>query len=108
MAWDRETGQLARIDPIENFFVVDTLRDGIRAGWGAWQVAYRWSYADFTDQDILGGIGDSHTLSLNWYWTAHSKMMFNLVHGNIYDHAPVGGYTDGTFTGIGARLLMDF
>jgi phosphate-selective porin OprO/OprP len=108
MCWDRETGQLARISPFENFFVVDTLRDGVRAGWGAWQLAYRWSYADFTDQNILGGIGDSHTVSLNWYWTAYSRFQIEAIRGQIDDHAPVAGFTSGDYTILGTRFSIDF
>ena len=108
MAWDRETGQLARIKPLENFFVVDTLNDGIQGGWGAWQLAYRWSYADFTDEDILGGIGDSHTLSLNWYWNAYARFQFEAIHGEVSDHAPVAGLTSGDYTILGTRFSIDF
>ena len=108
MPWDRETGQLARPEPLENFFLVDTCNDGVRGGWGAWQVAYRWSYADYTDQDILGGVGKSHTLGLNWYWNAYARMQFNAIHGEIDDHAPVAGLTSGHYTILGTRFMVDF
>ena len=108
MPWDRETGQLARVQPLENFFLVDTCNDGIRGGWGAWQIAYRWSAADFTDQDILGGVGRSHTLGLNWYWNAFARMQFNASYGEIDEHAPVAGFTAGHYTTLGTRYMVDF
>ena len=108
MPWDRETGQLARPKPLENFFIVDTADDGVQAGWGAWQLAYRWSYADYTDEDILGGIGRSHTLGLNWYWNEYSRMQFNALYGEIDDHAPVAGFTSGHYTILGMRFMVDF
>lgn len=108
MPWDRETGQLARPIPLENFFLVDTCNDGIRGGWGAWQIAYRWSHADFTDEDILGGVGDSHTLGLNWYWNPYARMQFNTVYGEIDEHAPVAGQTAGHYTITGLRFMVDF
>ena len=108
MPWDRESGTLERIRPFENFFLVNTCCDGVQSGWGAWQVAYRWSYADFTDQDILGGIGQSHTLGLNWYWTPYSRMKFNVGYGSIDDHAPVAGFTGGNYTFLGIRYMVDF
>ncbi len=108
MPWNRRTGTLSRIKPIENFFLVDTLDDGVRGGWGAWQVAYRWSYANFSDDDVLGGVGQSHTLGLNWYWNAYSRMQFNAIYGEIDDRAPVAGQTSGNYTILGARFMVDF
>ncbi len=108
MPWDRESGTLERIHPFENFFLVDTCCDGVQGGLGAWQLAYRWSYADFSDQDILGGVGNSHTLGLNWYWTPYSRMQFNVGYGTIDEHAPVAGQTAGDYTFIGARFMVDF
>jgi phosphate-selective porin OprO/OprP len=107
-AWDRETGRLERPKPLENFFLVRKQDGGIGGGWGAWQIAARWSYLTLTDKDIHGGRQEDVTLGLNWYWTPHSKLMFNLVSGNIQDRAPVNGFTGGTYTGLGARVLMDF
>ena len=108
MPWDRESGTLDRIKPFENFFLVDTCCDGVAAGWGAWQIAYRWSYADFTDQDILGGVGESHTLGLNWYWNPYARMQLNCGYGEIDEHAPVAGFTSGHYTYVGTRFMVDF
>jgi phosphate-selective porin OprO/OprP len=121
MAWDRETGQLDRLEPLENFFLVDTPHDGIRGGWGAWQIAYRWSYADFNDADITGGRGISHTLGLNWHWNPYSRLQFNAIYGQIFDHdgnddvdnnpatPPVNtGPISGDYTILGTRLMVDF
>jgi len=106
--WDREAGRVARLTPLETFFMVRTKDDRIGSGLGAWQLAARWSYLSLSDKDIRGGRQEDVTLGLNWYWTAHSKMMFNMVHGQIEDRAPVNGYSSGNFTGLGVRFLMDF
>ncbi len=114
MPWKRSAGVLDRIKPIENFFLVDTGDDGVKGGWGAWQVAYRWSYADFNDGDILGGVGQSHTLGLNWYWNAYSRVQFNAIYGEIDDHEgfdSVGnslGALSGNYTILGTRFMVDF
>lgn len=112
MPWERKTGQLGRVKPFENFFLVDTCRDGVQGGWGAWQVAARYSYADFSDDDIFGGVGQSFTLGLNWYWNANANMQFNWVHGQIDDRlVTVGGadvLTFGSYDILGARLRIDF
>ncbi len=108
MPWDREEGILGRPKPFEDFFLV-RMHDGcIGRGWGAWQVAARYSHGDLTDDDIFGGVGDSFTFGLNWYWTAHAKMQFNYIYGQIDDHAAVDGQTAGSYNIFGARFMVDF
>lgn len=113
MVWDRETGQLGRVKPLENFWLVDTCNDGVAAGWGAWQLAVRYSTADFCDDDILGGMGNSITVGLNWHWNAHARMQLNYVYGDIRnrrpdDRAPVDTETAATYHIIGTRFMVDF
>ncbi|MCA9233093.1 MAG: ATPase [Planctomycetales bacterium] len=114
--WERDSGTLGRVKPIENFFLVDTCSDGVRGGWGAWQVAYRWSYADFNDEDILGGVGQSHTLGLNWHWNPYARMQFNAIYGEIDDHEGFDdadppnslGALSGHYAILGTRFMVDF
>ncbi len=110
MPWERDSGTLGRPKPFENFFLVNRCRGGVGGGWGAWQVAARYSYADFNDDDILGGIGESLTIGLNWYWTANARMQFNWLHGKITDN----GFTrapavlSGNYDIVGTRFMVDF
>lgn len=112
MPWDRESGTLDRIKPFENFFLVDRCGDcGVGRGWGAWQIAARYSYADFTDADVRGGVGESFTAGLNWYWTAYSRMQFNYIYGEISesrlnDGNPAPDF--GNYQILGARFMVDF
>jgi phosphate-selective porin OprO/OprP len=106
--WDRETGQLGRVKPFENFFLVRQQDGGVCSGLGAWEVCIRYSYCDLTDGDIAGGVSSEVTLGLNWYWNEWSRMQFNYVHGTIIDHEPVDGYTDADFDILGMRLAMFF
>lgn len=106
--WDRETGQLDRLMPYTYFYPGTTCVDGQRTGWGAWQVAYRYSYGDLSDQDVLGGVGHSHTLALVWYLNPWAKMQLNAIYGEIDDHAPVAGETYGSYGIIGTRFACDF
>lgn len=110
MPWDRQEGKLARPIPFENFFLVDTCRDGVRGGCGAWQVAVRWSYGDLADEDIQGGIGESLTFGLNWYWNPRARMQFNCIYGNIHDNGlnAVDGIDFGDYTILGTRFMLDF
>ena len=104
----RTSGTIDRVKPFENFFRVDTCNDGIAGGWGAWQVALRYSYLDLTDNDIRGGVENNATLGLVWYLNAYSSLQVNAIYGDIEDRAPVGGFTDGHFTALGTRLRVNF
>ncbi len=91
LPWSRESGTLGRVKPHENFFLVNAC-DGERGGgWGAWQVAARYSHIDLNDADVFGGESDSVTLGLNWYWNQNANMQFNYVIGRINDSAVVDG-----------------
>lgn len=108
--WDRESGTIDRLEPFENFFLVDRLlgRPGTAFAPGALGVGARLSYLDLTDADIQGGAEANVTLGLNWWWTAYSKLQVNLIHGQIVDHAPLGGFTEGSFLGFSTRMMADF
>jgi phosphate-selective porin OprO/OprP len=108
MTWDRELGILDRVQPFENFFLVDTYDDCVAGGWGAWQVAARYSHADLSDADINGGIANEFTFAMNWYWNSYSKMQFNAIYGEITDRRPVDGQTEAFFTILGTRFIVDF
>ncbi len=104
--WNRRTGTIGRIKPFENFFSV---RDGNgcrQRGRGAWQIAARYSYADLTDDDIIGGEAQSLTLGLNWYWNQHARMQFNYITGDLDPAA--GNVAFGDYNIIGIRAMVDF
>jgi len=109
MPWDRKSGTLSRIVPFQNFWIVNRC-DGCReSGWGAWQVAARYSKADYSDQDIFGGIGESFTFGLNWYWNSNARVQFNYINGKISDRT-VNATPDvfGDYDIYGIRWMVDF
>lgn len=106
--YERTRGTIGRVEPFENFFLVDCFTGRGRSGWGAWQVALRYSYLDLTDNDIWGGVENDLTFGLVWYLNSHSSLQVNAVYGDIEDRAPVDGYTGGHFTALGTRLRVDF
>ena len=106
--YDRTSGTIGRVKPFENFFLVDRMSGGQGVGWGAWNVAFRYSYLDLSDGNVLGGIGESWTTALNWFWTPYSKVQLDLSYGTIHDHAPVGGFTGGNYFLIGTRFAVEF
>ena len=100
---------MVRRPPGSTLFPSTTLfRSGIASGWGAWQVALRYSYLDLTDNDVQGGIEENVTLGLVWYFNANSSLQFNAIYGDIRDRAPVAGFSAGHFTAMGTRLRIDF
>ncbi len=113
MPWERTSGQLGKPVPFENFFLVDRCRGGVGGGWGAWQSALRYSYGDFSDQNILGGAGESVTLGLNWWWTDCARMQFNYIVGRIDNHRldadnPASPIVQGDYQAMGTTVMCDF
>lgn len=114
MPWDRKTGTLGRIKPYENYFHVRNCDGCSDKGWGAWQVAARYSYLDMNDADIFGGIGESITLSLVWYMNQTASLQFNYIHGMINNAAVNNGAggtgvpLDSNYDILGARFRVDF
>lgn len=114
MPWERKTGILGRPKPFENFFWVDKC-DGCQGrGWGAWQVAFRYSYLDMNDADIFGGEASSYTTSLVWYWNSNASVQFNWIHGYIDDAAVANGVgntgnpVDSDYDILGLRFRIDY
>jgi len=105
---NRKVGSIARVKPFEDFFLVDRCDGGFGRGWGAWQVAARYSMLDLTDNDIQGGVGRNTTLAVNWWWNAYSRLQFNLIYSDLQDHEPVDGFTGGTALTAGLRFAADF
>ncbi|MDA1018116.1 MAG: porin [Planctomycetota bacterium] len=69
--YDRKSGVLGRIVPREDF--------GLSSGYGAWEIAARWSYLDLNDGDISGGQLHDVTAGLNWYLNRYTKLQLNYI-----------------------------
>ncbi len=106
--FDRATGTIARVEPLENFFLVRRCGGGTGHGWGAWQIAARFSYLDLSDADIRGGDQRNFTLGFNWLWNAYARMQFNYIYGEIKERGPVAGQTEGDYQILGTRFMVDF
>ena len=102
--WDRKSGTLGRLKPFENFWRVRDCEGNIQSGLGAWEVAARFSYADLTDDNIIGGEATSLTLGMNWYWNQNARMQFNYILGDIER----GAAGSGQYQIIGTRFMVDF
>jgi phosphate-selective porin OprO/OprP len=73
-----------------------------KGGIGAWQVLARVDRADFNDSSLPGGEADTYTLGLNWWPTAHTRVMLNYVNFDL------AGNQDDNGNHIGLRVAVDW
>jgi len=81
--------------PYSDFFGIGRNKWAI-GGWGAWEVAFRWSWVDLTGNNIVpanqlsnsagpppapnpGSVNET-TLALNWWWNRFTRVQFNWIH----------------------------
>lgn len=79
--------------PYTPFF--GTGRKGRIGGWGAWEVAFRWSYVDLSGtavnpanqiSNVVGpppspnaGVYNASTVGVNWWWNRFTRVQFNWI-----------------------------
>jgi phosphate-selective porin OprO and OprP len=82
--YDKRMGRFARLKPIENFVLTRTSSGspkGVGAlGTGAWELAARYSWVDLSSEDITGGVQESITAGVNWYWNYNFRIQANYLH----------------------------
>jgi phosphate-selective porin OprO/OprP len=95
--YNKQMGALDyNVTPFQEFFGVG--RDKWFCGWGAWEVAARWSYINLASNNILPanqlstgaglptspnpGVINDYTLALNWWWNAFTRVQFNYIYVN--------------------------
>jgi phosphate-selective porin OprO/OprP len=52
-------------------------------GWGAWQVAARFSRLDLDDRDVSGGTETNGTFAINWYPSPITRLSTEYVYGKV-------------------------
>lgn len=72
--YSRSSGTFSFVRPQNNF--------GIGSGWGAWEVAARYSRLDLDDRNIKGGKLDNITVGLNWHLNPNTRVMWNYVNAD--------------------------
>jgi phosphate-selective porin OprO/OprP len=75
-------------------------------GWGAWELVYRYSYGDAFDGGVLPGAqAASHTVGLNWYPNAFTRMTAETILAEI---SPNWGKPDGHLLIFQLRAQLEF
>ncbi|MEI8048188.1 MAG: porin [Bacteroidota bacterium] len=75
--YNRQNGVLGKLVPKKNFNFKK------HPGPGAFELGARYSYSDFTDQDIEGGKFGRFTSALSWYPNAHFRFEINYGYGSL-------------------------
>ena len=102
--YNRPGGVFDRVHPLHN---LGSNKDG-RRGWGAWELAARYSYIDLNDQNIQGGRMADVTVGLNWYLNPNVRVMLNYIRSHLYDNLTPGKRIDGGDEDIfGLRFQVD-
>jgi phosphate-selective porin OprO/OprP len=68
-------------------------------GWGAWEIAGRYSTIDLNDQiatasGVAGGRQTIYTLALNWYLNRNVRLMFDYLHGDVAKQVSPTNFAD--------------
>lgn len=94
--YNRKNGVFGRVNPL--------CPVGECGGWGAWEVAGRWSTIDVTDENVDGGRLTDLTAGANWYLNTYTKFQFNYIHGFL--ESPVNGSSEVDVFAV--RAQVDF
>lgn len=76
---------------------------GEKRGFGAWEIAARYSHLDLDDRIVRGGQLTDYTLGLHWYPTANTRIMLDYVHSDV-EH----DLYEGDFDVIQTRFQLHF
>lgn len=98
-----------------------TGRHGRLRGWGAWELACRWTYVDMSMvnlnpdnqlmKNVVGpppfpnyGVLNESTVGINWWWNRNTRLQFNWIHSmpNLV------GYGMAPFDIFGTRFQVEF
>jgi phosphate-selective porin OprO/OprP len=94
--YNYDTGVLGRVVPASPV--------GRCGGWGAWELAGRYSYIDLNEGGVGGGRLNDVTAGLNWYLNRFTKFQLNYIRAML-DRPPQG---DSDTNIVAVRAQLDF
>jgi phosphate-selective porin OprO/OprP len=101
--------------------LLGTGRRGHMRGWGAWEIAARWTYLDLSGvnirpsnilpapQDTLppspnAGVLNETTVGINWWWNRFTRVQLNWIH-SMPNYI---GQGSAPFDIVGTRFQIEF
>lgn len=99
--YDLGNGRFKRLKPKENF-------NPAKGGWGAWEIAARYSYLDLSNKNIRGGELWDVTAAINWYLYPNFRWMLNYVHGDVRNRVASDQIVRGGADIFQTRFAFDF
>jgi phosphate-selective porin OprO/OprP len=99
--YGRRSGTFFRLKPKQNFHPQ-------KGGWGAWEVAARFSHVDLNGGAIRGGKEANFTAGLNWYLTRNTRFMFNYIRAKVKDRETPPSVDSGRAHIFQARFQIEF
>ncbi len=82
-SYDKTEGMFGRVIPKRNF-------DFGHGGWGAWEIAARYSHVDLESENVHGGRLSMLMVGVNWYLHSHVKWRFDYGFGDVRGRSPEG------------------
>lgn len=95
------SGTFYRLGPKQDFH----LR---QKGWGAWELAARFSYIDLNSKSIRGGKEANFTAGLNWYLNPKTRFMVNYIRARVKDRETAPPVDSGCANIVQARFQIEF
>ncbi len=95
------SGTFYRLEPRQDFHFREK-------GWGAWEVAARFSYIDLNSEGIRGGREANFTAGLNWYLNPKTRFMLNYIWTRVKDRETPPPVDNGRANIIQARFQIEF
>lgn len=101
--WNAKQFVFNRVVPLRPFKIK---RDpGEPSGWGAWELAARYTYLDLSNGGLQAGRLDSVTLGVNWYLNTSAKFQLNY---NYTHRGDTNNPVQGQIHAVGIRSSYDF
>jgi phosphate-selective porin OprO/OprP len=97
-AYSQSSATFGRVKPKNNFSIGGP-------GWGAFELAARYSTIDLKDADVKGGEQYDITGGLNWHLNPNTRIMLNYVYADLKDRENVD---DDDISVFQARFQVDF
>jgi len=101
MCYQMSHGFFAKVDPKNNFHFGN-------GGWGAWELAGRFSFIDLNDEGIRGGKETSFTSGLNWYLNRKTRFMLNYIRTHVKDRETSPSFDSGRADIFQGRFQIEF